>query len=356
MTHAAPPGRDRRGGRATPSRAPVPRARGRERPRRPGRRRPPRGRSGARARSARSAAGRARAEDEVGGHEARPARRRIREHRVDVLVGEDRGHDRVVVAVELLHQVARTVGIVRTVPDLALPALEAPRERDVRCRGDRVARRTPPPPPARRRFGSRGRGRGARTCRREERRSRRRGATASFSVAIASSVSPRTSVCSSPTFVSRTTRVRRTFVASYRPPSPASTTATSTAASANACSAAAVTISNWVALEPLGRLADARDCLLEVGLRPVHPDPLAPGRDVRRDRRADRQSPSASRSCSIVTVAVDLPFVPTTWIAGYASCGSPSSASSARIRSSPKPSRGHGLIASSHSTALMGRS
>ena len=64
------------------------------------------------------------------------------------------------------------------------------------------------------------------------------------------------------------------------------------------------------------------------------------------------RSPSESRSCSIVIVAVDLPFVPTTWIAGYASCGSPSSASSARIRSSPKPSRGHGLIASSHSTAV----
>ena len=55
----------------------------------------------------------------------------------------------------------------------------------------------------------------------------------------------------------------------------------------------------------------------------------------------------------MVIVAVDLPFVPTTWIAGYEACGSPSSARSARIRSSPKPSRGHGLIASSHSTAVV---
>ena len=61
-------------------------------------------------------------------------------------------------------------------------------------------------------------------------------------------------------------------------------------------------------------------------------------------RRAARsscptESPSERRSCSMVTAAVDFPFVPTTWIAGYASCGSPSSASSARIRSSPNLAR-----------------
>ena len=71
--------------------------------------------------------------------------------------------------------------------------------------------------------------------------------TASFSIAISSTVSPSTSVCSSPTFVSRTTRERTTFVASCRPPSPASTTATSTRASANASKAAAVIVSNCVA-------------------------------------------------------------------------------------------------------------
>ena len=58
------------------------------------------------------------------------------------------------------------------------------------------------------------------------------------------------------------------------------------------------------------------------------------------DGRADGE-PLASRSASIVRVAVDLPFVPTTWIAGYASCGSPSAASSVRIRPSPN-SCGHG--------------
>src|SRR5205823_5731281 len=47
----------------------------------------------------------------------------------------------------------------------------------------------------------------------------------------------------------------------------------------------------------------------------------------------------------------DFPFVPTTWIDGYVSWGSPSSARSASIRSSPKPSFGHGLSDSTSSTA-----
>ena len=55
----------------------------------------------------------------------------------------------------------------------------------------------------------------------------------------------------------------------------------------------------------------------------------------------------------MVTVAVDLPFVPTTWTESYLNCGLPSSARSSRIRSSPKPSRGQGESESSHSTAVM---
>ena len=65
--------------------------------------------------------------------------------------------------------------------------------------------------------------------------------------AICSGVSPSTSVCSSATFVSRTTSAPTTFVASRRPPSPASTTATSMPCSANSTSAAAVSASNCVA-------------------------------------------------------------------------------------------------------------
>ena len=51
-------------------------------------------------------------------------------------------------------------------------------------------------------------------------------------------------------------------------------------------------------------------------------------------------------------VVVDLPFVPTTCTPDSPACGSPSAASSARIRSSPKPSRGHGESASSQATCV----
>jgi hypothetical protein len=83
--------------------------------------------------------------------------------------------------------------------------------------------------------------------------------TASFSAAIASRVSPSTSMWSSATLVRTTTRVWRTFVASCRPPSPASTTPTSTPASAKATRAAAVSTSNWVAeSDSAGRLTRVR--------------------------------------------------------------------------------------------------
>src|SRR5919106_4583623 len=175
-------------------------------------------------------------------------------------------------------------------------------------------------------------------------------ATASFSRAISSSVSPRTSVCSRATFVRRTTRVRRTFVASRRPPRPASTTATSTSATANAESAAAVTVSNCVASS---RSAAGRT-------RPTASSNSAssPFTRIRSlqlttcgEIVAPTESPSSRSSCSIVIVAVDLPFVPTTCTAGYAFCGSPSSASRASMRSRPNPSWGQGESESSHATA-----
>ena len=78
--------------------------------------------------------------------------------------------------------------------------------------------------------------------------------TASFSVAISTSVSPRYSVCSSPTDVSTVTRDGSTLVASSRPPSPASITPTSTRAAARATNAAAVSASNWVTDSPGSRL------------------------------------------------------------------------------------------------------
>ena len=65
----------------------------------------------------------------------------------------------------------------------------------------------------------------------------------------------------------------------------------------------------------LGLGPDASDRRLEVGLLAVDRIRSAQPADVRRDCRADRE-PSASSSASIVRVAVDLPFVPTTWTAG----------------------------------------
>ena len=109
--------------------------------------------------------------------------------------------------------------------------------------------------------------------------------------------------------------MRRTFVASSRPPRPASTTATSTRAS-----------------RERGERGRGHD--LELG----RADPLrrrrtrptassksasAPSTRIRSLQPATcgeivepTESPSERSSCSIVIVAVDFPFVPTTWTAG----------------------------------------
>ena len=70
---------------------------------------------------------------------------------------------------------------------------------------------------------------------------------AAFSPAIASSVSPRMRVWSSPMPVTATARMDLAAeVASQRPPSPHSSTATSTPASAKTTIAATVSVSNSV--------------------------------------------------------------------------------------------------------------
>ena len=115
--------------------------------------------------------------------------------------------------------------------------------------------------------------------------------------------------------MSRTTWLRRTFVASCRPPSPASTTATSTSRTANSANAAAQTVSNWVAscASASGRTrataaSKSASCPSTV-IRSAHERTC--GETV-----APTERPSPSSSASIVRAAVDLPFVPTTWIAG----------------------------------------
>ena len=168
----APPVRDRRGGTASPSRAPVPRARVRGRPPRRvvdastwSKCRP--------ASSASSAAARARADEDV------------------VATNRDpRGKRASIASTSLSARIdATTVWSSRSscstrwrapsglcAPSRISPvaALEAPGKRDVRRRARSRGRRTPPPPRGRRRCGPRGRARGGRRCRRAGRRSRRR--------------------------------------------------------------------------------------------------------------------------------------------------------------------------------------
>ena len=138
--------------------------------------------------------------------------------------------------------------------------------------------------------------------------------TASFSAAIASRVSPSTSMWSSATFVSTTTRVRRTFVASWRPPSPASTTATSTSLSANASSAAAV--SDLELRRVAGVRAHARDRLARSPPRGRRRGSARSSRACAATDRRRPRGPASASSASVIRVVVDLPFVPTTWIAG----------------------------------------
>lgn len=69
------------------------------------------------------------------------------------------------------------------------------------------------------------------------------------------------------------------------------------------------------------------------------------------DVYAPVRRPAPSSSAAVIRVVVDFPLVPTTWIAGKRSCGSPSSRSSARMRSSPNSS-GHGESAATQAVAL----
>ena len=139
--------------------------------------------------------------------------------------------------------------------------------------------------------------------------------TASFSAAIASRVSPSTSVCSSETFVSTTTRGRRARSSRRgarrgrprRPP-------TSTSRAANSASAAAVSTSNCVA--PAGVAVERGRARRRGPRRRRRPGsaPTSRGRAARCRRR--RAAPPPRRSAAVISVVEVFPFVPTTWIAG----------------------------------------
>ena len=122
--------------------------------------------------------------------------------------------------------------------------------------------------------------------------------------------------------------------------------------SANSASAAAVSTSNCVASDRFGRRAHARDRALEVGLlaRRSGSARSSRARAARCTRR--RSGPSAARSASIVRVAVDLPFVPTTWIEGYRVAGRRARrAACASARGRTPPARGRATRPSQRPTA-----
>ena len=164
---------------------------------------------------------------------------------------------------------------------------------------------------------------------------------------MSATVGPSQRVCSRPTLVSTTTGARSTPVASWRPPRPASTTATSTPRRASSSNAAAVSTSNWVTRSPSsqpavdlrGRLRGALHGGAErVGLEVARRrSGCARRSDVRcGERNAPVRTPCASSSAAVMRTVELLPFVPTTWIAPKRSCGEPSAVSSRRIRSRPK--------------------
>ena len=156
---------------------------------------------------------------------------------------------------------------------------------------------------------------------------------------------------SSATFVSTTTRVPSTFVASCRPPSPASTTATSTPASANASERSRGQRLELRRAEPSACGRTRCDRALEVRLGAADADPLAPAAHVRREIGADgeagvgEQRLGQARRRRLAVRADDVHRR----IARAADRRA--RASSARIRSSPKPSVGHGLSDATQSVA-----
>ena len=109
-------------------------------------------------------------------------------------------------------------------------------------------------------------------------------------------------------------------------------------AGANSANAAAVSTSNCVAPTSSAAVRTRSSAALEVGLLAADVDALAPAETcgdvyvptlepLTREQRLQR-APSM----------VVFPFVPTTWMAGKARCGSPSASGAARMRPSPNSS------------------
>ena len=136
-----------------------------------------------------------------------------------------------------------------------------------------------------------------------------------------------------------------TFVASQVPPMPTSTMATSTGASANAANPSAVMTSKKLRRGPPSSSL-ASSAIASTGATSSYTDrnssmPIGWPSSLIRSRRSDRCGdviipvcrPKDWSSASIIRAVDVLPFVPVTWITGYARCGSPRNCVSVRMRS-----------------------
>ena len=146
--------------------------------------------------------------------------------------------------------------------------------------------------------------------------------TASFSSAMCRSVGPSQRVCSRPTLVSTTTGASSTLVASWRPPRPASTTATSTPRRGQlgerrgreelelGDAVALPSVRSTSAAAPAARWTAAPKAS---GPRSASPIRTRSANDVRcGERYVPVRTPCVSRMAALIRAVDDLPLVPTT--------------------------------------------
>ncbi len=114
-----------------------------------------------------------------------------------------------------------------------------------------------------------------------------------------------------------------TLVASRRPPSPASITATSTPASAKAVNETAMAASNWVIRSPSPKpastaaIASATRAVAAAKAAGAISAPSIRVRSAQRQTCGEMQAPTTwpapRSSAAVIVVTDDLPLVPTTW-------------------------------------------
>ena len=158
-----------------------------------------------------------------------------------------------------------------------------------------------------------------------------------FSNAIDSRVVPRYSTWSMPMAVTPAASGLTTFVASSRPPSPVSITATSTSERANQSNAIAVVASKNVA--PVRSTSGVQRPMKSTTYCSSTGRPSMRNRSRKSTRCGEVYFPTRNPRCrntaSSVAHTLPFPLVPATWRMRSRSCGSPSADSRAAVRSSP---------------------